>query len=351
MDVALNLNERYMMSFLPSGQVQATEGLANLLTADDDGVSTTLPFRVGGSVVLHDLGEFDSGTSNLAPPELERAWKVSAVDRCLQVCTASPETKNCDRFKAPPPDPTAVSPEHMCAEGAALYVRLEAASLEGKSVRRDVKLFPVPLFSIAGLWGQERYKFLSPREDGLLTEAKRTFDVWALAAGYTTIVGRNVSIEALAALSASREESEVSVEWCVPNVPVGGDTPGQSFPTTACKNGLVGAPAFQRQATLNLLVGFIDPAKAQWRFAAGPRVTTGGNQITLGLDVPFYLQLAEVLGEGKDKVDYRGLLRITPRVEYELRKEGEDERRFLLVLELLGQRSLFSNALDSISNL
>jgi hypothetical protein len=89
----------------------------------------------------------------------------------------------------------------------------------------------------------------------------------------------------------------------------------------------------------------VSSPKALWRGSVGPVGSyTDADHYYVGAEAPLYLSFVNV--SSSDYVgDYKGVLRITPRVDFAQTPKRSGAEGFLLV-EVLGKRSLFLRALD-----
>jgi hypothetical protein len=147
------------------------------------------------------------------------------------------------------------------------------------------------------------------------------------------------------------EAQSTSAQWCETKGVVGDMS--SSPRANACRSLVVGKPSATHKLLLDAYVGFVDVANGLYRVAIGPRLTWSNPEgdadptRTVGVRVPFSLNLLAA-PRNEQKLDYDGLIRVTPYYEASWTGDEDTVHSGGLVLELLGKRSLFSTKYDEL---
>lgn len=230
----------------------------------------------------------------------------------------------------------------------------EAGRKRFVSVAREARAaVPNFAFSVGAKWGEKAYNYLrlsagqvaadGSSNDLVRDEAIRsstTGGFYLAARTSTSDVWPSFLFELSGTLERSHEEGK-TLRWCERRGLVGGN--GFSI-AEQCKDIANGPPARSDGGALSLQLGAIDAHSDRWRASLGFEVGHRDDATSLGLAFPVAFRLAkapvELAGE------YKGVVRITPRVTWEQNPAGGWIPRFLLTIDLLGDRSLIGRALD-----
>ncbi len=220
--------------------------------------------------------------------------------------------------------------------------------LDGHPAGRGV--LPAVHLSLGYLHQNETLKFLRDAGGGSLVDAKAAAPSWR-AVAYAAflpgarVAGQLLTLEARVRRADAWTPSDTTARWCVPAGVVPRPDGSGSDPAQACTDRPLGAPAIASTVQYAAAVGIADGYRGFWRGAVGVyhQHQLASERDVFGLEAPLYLNFASAPdGYGGD---YKGILRLVPSVEWRYAPSGREVVGFLRV-ELLGQRSLFADALD-----
>jgi len=145
------------------------------------------------------------------------------------------------------------------------------------------------------------------------------------------------------------------LKWCMPAGDLEVDE--TAYAAEVCKETAFKRPTRNGFLSAGIYAGAVDKSRGLWRAALG-FTATGKRKAPLGstlpptfayvfgIELPLYLNILAIPNSKDIKtIEYRGLVRLTPRAEFVYDEKGLHPR-FMLTLQLLGQRQLFGSALD-----
>jgi len=160
-------------------------------------------------------------------------------------------------------------------------------------------------------------------------------------------------LEVMAGHSYGRTPSELLAKWCEgvgngrPKI-VGSDASG---PGQICSEAPLGRPRPAHRLALGLWAGGLESNTGWWRISAGLRfdaiIQPTEIASALSLEVPLYFNLLRA-NPKKDlkNIEYKGLLRVTPRLTGQVDPKDGWQYALILSVDLLAQRSIFLHSLD-----
>jgi hypothetical protein len=321
----------------PRLETTSSKGVSTLFSSDDE----TLPVQLG-LVVNYSLPE--RGLSENT--DAERAALSHVYDMCADRCAADPKCPfkrtDSDDIKASATIKQLVNGK--CTDAAELWAEYERAL----STRRS---FPRLRISGGGSYVTQELKYLTGAPGPMIlrdekTEKHTAFRL-AAAADYTWpgSEGAGWILEGRASYSQAWNASSTTVRSCTPE----GSLSADSMSTLElCKDKTIGAPTKKQLATFELTFGAGDTERQSYRWAAGVFTTIpiGKDRNSIGLELPVYLSFATNRAPAGYTGDYKGFLRITPQIQWTRRDDHTLDHVILLVVEALGQRAYFPDALD-----
>ena len=235
---------------------------------------------------------------------------------------------------------------------------------EGKEILKkpfrpdEASLLPPFTISAGATFGQDGFKYYDhPASDQTLLE-KGDSRRWGIKAGVAAsqVFSRWSTLEWGAFYERKASAASDSLHWCTPkgNVAHTGTTYDPLNPSTfdaaaTCNDTIVGAPSTSNSLALFAEYGLTGPKGEGWRIAFGPHFKVAkqpGQDVqvsSLSFGIPLYLDLQTL---PKDYGAYRAVVRLTPAIETYRDKDNGLQRRFMLTLDLLAQRTLFASVAD-----
>jgi hypothetical protein len=322
----------------PRLETTSSKGVTTLFSSKDD---ESLPVQLG-VVVNYALPE--RGLSENM--DAERAAMSHVYDVCADRCAADPKCP----FKRTDSDDAKASAtikqlvNGKCTDAAELWAAYERTL----PIRRS---FPRFRISGGGSYVTQDFKYLTGAPGPMIlrdekTERHTAFRL-AAAADYTWpgSEGAGWILEGRASYGEAWNASSTTVRSCTPEGSLSAD--GMST-LELCKDKTIGAPTMKQLATFELTFGAGDTERQSYRWAAGVFTTVpiGKDRNSIGLELPVYLNFATSRAPAGYVGDYKGFLRITPQIQWTRRDDQSLDRVILLVVEALGQRAYFPDALD-----
>jgi len=326
------------LSIWPRLETTSSKGVSTLFSSKDD---ESLPMQLG-LVVNYSLPERGPSENS----DAERAAMIHVYGVCADRCAADPKCP----FKRAESDDTKASTtikqlvNGKCTDAPELWAEHERALPTRRS-------FPRLRVSAGGSYVTQEFRYLTGapgptvlRDDK--TEKHTAFRL-AAAADYTWPGSRGAGwiLEGRANYSEAWNASSTTVRSCTPEGSLSTDTMST---LELCKDKTLGAPTRKRLATFEVTFGAGDAERQSYRWAAGVFATipSGKDRNSIGLELPVYLNFAANRAPAGYTGDYKGFLRITPQVQWTRRDDHTLDHVILLVVEALGQRAYFPDALD-----
>lgn len=324
----------------PTVKAAAKDGLAEIIEGDKGGTRSA---QMGLALGYSKLQEIFFGEKEIPASVWQRCMSVPAAQIAFDAKVNAARARLLGR---------GVQPD----EGLERRVRDELSSSERVNLCPEIKTknqaarnaAELPLWSVSmgGLVGFNQMKYLHPgREPLLFTRADtRRSLVTAEAAGHVLFPSRGLSLEGRLRYSIGSELPSTKARWCTPagRVERPSSDPPETDAAETCSELPVGDPSRAHILEASAYVGkYADDAK--WRAAIGvwskSTETNGDRSYQVDFEAPFYfIQKA-------DK-GYAGLVRVAPVMRYANDGEGETSTTVLISLSLLGDRTLFSGALQ-----
>jgi hypothetical protein len=326
------------LSLWPRLETTSSKGVSTLFSSKDD---ESLPLQVG-LVVNYSLPEL--GPAENSDPE--NAAKRKVYDACAERCAADATCafKRSDRDDKKLATTVKDLVTGKCTEAPALWAEYERT-------QRTRRSFPRFRLSAGASYASQEFKYLTgvPGPMAIRDEntERRSSIRFATAADYTWPAedGDGWILEGRASYGETWNASSTTVRFCTPEGSVSGDS--QST-LELCKDRAIGAPILKQLTTLELTFGAGDTERQSYRWAAGMFATIpiGNERNSIGLELPVYLNFATSRAPAGYAGDYKGFLRITPQIQWRRREDQTLDRTILIVVEALGQRQFFPDALD-----
>ncbi|WP_437589704.1 hypothetical protein [Sorangium sp. So ce1000] len=349
-DLIVRASDSIDLSIAPSLALTTADGLAALFSSDELDQAGAMPLRGGGTVSLFYLGEPVARTSVPALRAADLRMKSIAVARCKEVCEQRPGDSSCVSFNEELKkviSEASLDVGDLCQDGRALWIEYES-----HTARELRGMYPDLVLSARAVVGRDSFTYMAvdPGQTNLTLhrdERHTTVDFGTSLSWITSqevAWGSKLTLEALFRVTTGYEPSRLKAAWC---------TPGGSVPRTdgsgvdeaeLCTSRTYGAPMSSTRMRGALRVGVLNRLQDQWRFALGPYVVRDGDSYAVGVEAPLYFNFASAPPEYAGS--YKGLIGLAPRAEWSVRGDGFPESRFLLSLQLLGQRSFFGGAFD-----
>jgi hypothetical protein len=204
----------------------------------------------------------------------------------------------------------------------------------------------------SGGFSPQKYLF-ADAETSLLTDTSKLFGTASFGLSAMSLNSNTgLTVEALARYDYGVTPQSTTASWCVPAGDVAG-ADGATAPAETCKDRALGKPTQDHTIRGEVYAGWTDASVGRWRTSGGVRVdlnlgpdTTAST--TASLRLPTTVDLAAVERRNTaDKLTYDGLIRFTPFVDLVF-SDGQTTPKVGVELALLGRRSLFSSAFDSL---
>ncbi|XXX72515.1 hypothetical protein WMF30_33190 [Sorangium sp. So ce134] len=277
--------------------------------------------------------------------------KRAALKSCLDACgTASEDVSFCAQVEL---DPAAVGEGKTCPLARKTIYE---PFYESHATSRDVpRLYPPLLLKAGAQVGHAEFTYRAA-DDGApprLVEKTDPVTPWSGGLSVASIPswGRYATtIEGLVAYGSSWKASKKTVRWCSPAGDVARDEEERdpADPAESCQEATLDGPTNTKAFRVVAQAGIVDGHNGVWRFAAGPELSVpvgdAEEEFSLSLRLPFYLSFASA----PEKLSYRGIVQVTPRISVTRMKEGSNEIGGFIELAILGQRSLFSDQFDAL---
>lgn len=311
---------------------KTSSGVSTLFSAGEGASAPSVQW--GGTAGYYWLDKDGAG----APPRRTfDDWIVAGYDRCIEI----------DKKKFEPGDRSkrlSKRRSKLCKEGQEVVNILERAFL---SRERSVVLYPKRYVSVGALWGRETFSFLDNSSEELVAKKRnkksRRLAVYGAAVLPGFMDSSNLYLDARFERLDGAKGQSTKAEFCNQVGTVG------TAPAEVCKQVAFGAPKDVQKDTVQLGAGLVDSLDAGWRFGIGyfGEFNREDETSTHGLEFPIYLNLVNLQKRsGKFKDAYKGIIRVTPRILEKTTEDGKTELTALVLLELLGQNSLFGQAFD-----
>jgi hypothetical protein len=324
----------------PRLQVASSSGVSKLFSTTG---SESLPWEVGLGLTIVVPGGSSLTRENDA--DLNAA-KVSAFNTCAVECAGQDSCKF--KVSAAFEDKTKVTPEDLCPAGQEVFLRYEA-TIPGR------RSFPALRISLGTAAGRSKFKFLDGMPGNGIDRVDRSEIHASSRAGAsllfvpadTTRAGQNraFTLEGRVLYTNAWNSASDTVRWCQPegNVPA---APGSTV--ELCQDRALGAPGNPRSLALGASFGIGDTAKQFWRASLGAfaDLDLGGGTTDFGVEIPIYLSFASGSAPVGYAGDYKGVLRVGPRLQWTKSSNGSYSAEFFVVVDALAQHSIFSEVLD-----
>src|SRR5579871_4198565 len=301
-----------------------------------------------------------------------REAKKQAFNICQPLCAGTPLFKNadfCNLYKAPSPgnDPLKYDPSEFCPDGLDKFNSLMKDSEKKISkLRLQRYRFPEVDVSLWGGGGASRFDYYQQQSPamGMVPATYASANAWqpngGVAAQLNSVpplkdgssIGLTVQVPIFS--KYAYQASKAMGTACKPNGTLATD--GSTL--SACSAAQpIGAPSSGETLTVEAYVRIVDRDNAYWRVALGGSYSrnflNGGD--TWAIKAPFYINATALGGGSKGGatdqpaktpviVDYAGIVRLTPALQFSSAPNQPTEWLLLLNLELLGQRNLFTRA-------
>jgi len=235
-----------------------------------------------------------------------------------------------------------MEPATLCSAGKQVHVQANHAG-------RDALLqLPERAWSAGLLIGQTRNKWLDPASGDPMSFrlTTRNSPQVTVAASYVAIEpGSPMTREARVRIDSSWQPQSKTAKWCTPVGTVSRPDGSGSDAAQSCDEQPLGRPTAVRSLRTAAYLGVIDPRDADWRVAFGPTlkytpVNKADSAYELGAELPIYARISLL------KQSLHAVIRLTPAFTFVHASDGSETSRFTITLAVLGDRSLFSNALE-----
>jgi hypothetical protein len=281
------------------------------------------------------------------------AVKADLLVACTQECDAgrlrAPDPLFCGLEGLPMrPRPKDFSPDEFCDAGKKLWH-------ENVEANARTSRFAPLMIDVGFRLGTEDFKYRAASDGGVLAKKKDTKVPWAAGVSAYALLDDVGSllpyVEGKAVFERSWKKAEDEVEWCAPSGAVARtDDPGSpTDPAETCSKAALEGPQTQGDLQLAVFLGWFDNGTGDVRAGFGPEfvvpLASGDpRKAQVGAAVPITLGFANLV----TPVEYKGLLRVTPRATWLMNDDEATEFRATVSLELLGQRSMFSEEFDEL---
>jgi hypothetical protein len=274
------------------------------------------------------------------------AIKDKALKACMKPCWGNQvrgkdEAAYCakprfaDRDTSPIPA-SEISRKQFCTAGQQVID-------EWKSKRPDLARHPRLLLNAGARAGETAFSYLAGDAAHLQVASLNQATVTAGASGIWLAGASDATttLEGFAAFQRSAAASTVSAQYCQSAGAV--DTPTGSAPAQSCNTLPLGAPAVTNALNAGLYLGWLNQIDDWWRVAGGVQFALpkgGTKRVELSLPATFALS--------STTLDYKGALRIGPAIVWNTPPGQPTVVSYGVTLEVLGQRSLFSQEFDKL---
>jgi hypothetical protein len=355
LDLLLGITNGWDLAFSPFFRAKA-DSAANLFGGDADSGKWWL---LGASLTFTQLGlRVPSRPGSGGPID---QLKAAAYQVCEAACTrpaASDDDRAfCDRFTSV--SPSEIDPSEFCSDGKQL-LRGQPQLYEWGG------RFPRLALSVGAMAGSNSFQFLRPQLEESPSQktpmcvidyvaARERHTDWSFATSATFVGHNGMTVEVPLTVTERWKPSEHRVTACAAAgqyVPPGqaptapGTLPG-TVPLQECQEHNLGSPVSTLTVFMTAQVGYVLRPSGFFRASVGPLLSwsdiTVDKLTTVGFEAPVYLNF--VSAPPQFVGDYKGLIRVTPAALW-THSFARWESRFVVLIELLGQRTLFGKALD-----
>jgi hypothetical protein len=186
------------------------------------------------------------------------------------------------------------------------------------------------------------------------TQATERHTDWSFAVSGTFVQHSGLTVEVPLTVTQRWTASDERVTACanagqytLPGQLPAGGTAATPVPLQSCQQFILGAPRSNLTVFATAQVGYLMRPSGFFRASIGPLLSSADITVdtltTVGFEAPIYLNFVNAPHQYVG--DYKGLVRLTPAALWTHSYAGWDSR-FVLLIELLGQRTLFGKALD-----
>ena len=393
LDIAVALDRATDLQISPTFKATASDGVTTLLSTDGSSFTAGGAWQFGFALTVTTLPDLSREPIDLVPRDV----RVSVMETCRNECDAGSSSDFCTALDASrkhynpklPELKTAMkdtadaakaarlggSPDDdlddaATAAEAAYKAALHEVDIQAipylvetvdplsvcksqqkqyANMERDASLqLPDKVLSAGLLVGATNNKWLDPSSTDpmLFKTASKKYPQVTLAGSYLTIdPKRPITKEVSLRFDSSWQSSGKTAKWCSPAGMVSRPDGSGSDPAQICDEQPLGKPKAMRSLRAAAYVGVIDRRAAGWRFALGPTikytpVSKADDAYEIGGENPIYLRMSII------KQSLSAVVRLTPTFTFSHASDGTDDERFTITFAILGDRSLFANALQ-----
>jgi len=356
-DIIYGLSPTHDLSISPGLEAKTKDGIRNLISSKGSVIQDA---EFMGSLTLTFIGiGNEADFQSFLEDNQHITAREDAMRECALYCaddyTGPKKDKDfCTYFKDVKKSSMAeiVKTDHvrLCPAGKATPENLKPVS--AASVRDLFAGIPKWTLSLGGRGGGQTLKYIDNTSPAAPIERSVVKPSAAGGlSGFTRLPSGgkafNVTLDGFLGLGLQHRLPEATGEWCAPI----GNVDGKDFdgPGEQCKTAALGVPVTSRFVAVGVMVGLIDIDRQFWRIGAAWTTSAkfnGSQRLVHGFEVPLFIDFARI-AKTNSSVEYKGLLKLAPRVE-RVYTAGGETLQFLLTLQLLGQRSLVASALDWI---
>lgn len=350
-DILRGLSPSWDLHVLPSLNTSVDTGSGELLSFSKGKLSSEVPWTLSATVALSKLVTTpEIVTHRISDRKAQLTAVRAAAGICLMRCSAGTITNDeqtfCQANPGQSPDDLAdLDPAKLCDKGKlAFKLAFESSVPLAEDELREARMFPKWDISIGIEGGRSKMQYLEPQGDGAMmySEASRKATSARLAFALIYVepqAGRGYTFELPLSAGYRSDAQQTTGHYC----PVIGSVGGA--PIETCADRPVGAPDKNFVANAAALLGIADTDHGSWRVAAGPAVDykSTNNEVHADFEIPIYLNTTPLIA---DKSQYQGIIRLTPTFGLSYDSKNGAAFEAVLTLDLLGQRNLFSRALD-----
>jgi hypothetical protein len=326
-----------------SAEIASSDGLATLVTGDEDGLQGPTSWLLGLDAtysVLQSIPGFTGPGLDAATP----AQKRSIVLSCLAEDPDPIATVRRWRRKQLARDPDRpfsvedetideIDPLDLCPKGIA---RLAEAENERKLPLPRIQL------SFGFRLGSSELTQLSPGADPMVL-SKTTRRRLRIQAGMTYALfspSTRLALDLPLSIDSTYVPSSDKARWCTPVGSIDRGDGSGADPAELCSELPLGDPVRKTSLRAAAHLGYVGD-DTTWRASMGPTVGyvvgPGTNPYEVGLEAPIYLARATS--------QFSGVVRVTPAVLLTRDEDGKEDTKVLLTIALLADRTLFPTAL------
>ncbi|MFO0617234.1 MAG: hypothetical protein U0414_31850 [Polyangiaceae bacterium] len=332
----------------PLFKLKTQDGIGNLFSVGDGG---SAPWRAGASVQLVHYWDARGGFDVGQPFGLAQKQRAGAL--CEQVCKSSGDAPGCKTFleyqEKSKVKFSLFDYEKFCKAGQDF--------IEETTVHR-IQAPPFAL-SLGFVYGNDELTYLDNSTPSDVKLVKNEgHDQWRIGVLGTHVWNPWATLEYSVQFGREVSNSKKLGKWCTDegtliNKPPkeGGADPPDS-PVQSCREEALGKPDASYKLDIFAEYGLISEGASRWRLALGPHLSVAfpdGKSAKIdkiSLQLPFAV---DVIGlPNAVSGDFKGIVRVVPAIENAAGDGNERDWRFVLGIELLAQRTLFSTVANEL---